>query len=78
MGRNKAAANGLAKPIWVRLPFLQDSQLRQLAGTRRELSTVARVLICEALAAREEASRNKARVTAPVDVAADLERLTRI
>jgi hypothetical protein len=61
MGRNKAAANGLAKPIWVRLPFLQDSQLRQLAGTRRELSTVARVLICEALAAREEASRNKAR-----------------
>lgn len=60
MGRNKAEANGLAGPLWVRLPFLQDHQLRKLAGSRRELSTVARMLICEALKAREAKARNKA------------------
>jgi hypothetical protein len=71
MGRNKAEKNGLAKPLWVRLPFLQDYQLRRLARGKRELGTVARMLILEALKAREEKSRNKA----PKDIAGEIDRL---
>jgi hypothetical protein len=56
MGRNTAAKNGLAPPIWVRLPFEQDEVLRKLARNRK-VGTVARELILEALALR---SRNRA------------------
>jgi hypothetical protein len=56
MGRNSAEKNGLAKPIWVRLPFPADRELRKLAKYG-EVGKVARRLILEALNARD---RNKA------------------
>jgi hypothetical protein len=57
MGRNKAEKNGLAPPIYVRLPFPADRELRKLAKYG-EVGKVARRLILEALDARD---RNKAR-----------------
>jgi hypothetical protein len=55
MGRNKAEKNGLAPPIWVRLPLADDRKLRRLAK-HRELGKVARRLILEALDARSKSS----------------------
>ena len=55
MGRNKAEKNGLAKPIWVRLPFPADRELRKLAKYG-EVGKVARRLILEALDARNKSS----------------------
>jgi len=55
MGRKSAEKNGLAPPIWVRLPFPADRELRKLAKYG-EVGKVARRLILEALEARSKSS----------------------
>jgi hypothetical protein len=57
MGRHSAYANGLGKPLWVRLPLEQDQQLRELAKTAGPLGALARTLMLEALATRESRSK---------------------
>jgi hypothetical protein len=68
MGRHSAYANGLGKPLWVRLPLEQDQQLRELAKTAGPLGTLVRTLMLEALESRNRASRNKAKRDDPPEV----------
>jgi hypothetical protein len=55
MGRNSAEKNGLAPPIYVRLPLEADRKVRSLAKYG-EVGKVARRLILEALDARSKSS----------------------
>jgi len=68
--------------MFVRLTQKDAHAVRTLTRHNRGLGAVLRVLIVEAVAAREAArerdARNKAREAAPLDIGAEIERLREV